>query len=69
MLARNNQVFGVVLIALNFVNLDTLAEKQLLYKIIQKTWGDSRRFIGLNPRLFAVAMESEYGGTLAFVDL
>ena len=69
MLARNNQVLGVVLIALNFVNLDTLAEKQLLYKIIQKTWGNSRRFIWLNPRLFAVAMESEYGGTLTFIDL
>ena len=69
MLAGNNQVFGVMLIALNFVNLDTLAEKQLLYKIIQKNWGNSRRFIWLAPQLFAVAMESEYGGTLAFIDL
>ena len=69
MLAGDNQVFGVVLIALNFVNLDTLAEKQLLYKIIQKTWGDSRRFLWLNSRLFSVAMESEYGGTLTFIDL
>ena len=69
MLAGDNQVFGVVLIALNFVNLDTLVENQLLYKIIQKDWGDSWRFIWLAPQLFAVAMESEYGGTLAFVDL
>ena len=69
MLAGDNQVFGVMLIALNFVNLDTLAENQLLYKIIQKDWGDSWRFIWLAPQLFAVAMESEYGGTLAFVDL
>ena len=69
MLAGDNQVFGVVLIALNFVNLDTLAENQLLSTIIQKDWGDSWRFIWLAPQLFAVAMESEYGGTLTFIDL
>ena len=69
MLAGNNQVSGVVLIALNFLNLDTLAEKQLLYKVVQRDQGDSWRFIWLKPRLFAVAMESEYGGTLTFIDL
>ena len=69
MLAGNNQVSGVVLIALNFLNLDTLAEKQLLYKVVQRDQGDSWRFIWLKPRLFAVAMKSEYGGTLTFIDL
>ena len=69
MLAGNNQVSGVVLIALNFLNLDTLAEKQLLYKVVQRDQGDSWRFIWLKPRLFTVAMESEYGGTLTFIDL
>ena len=69
MLSGNNQVFNVMLIALNFVNLDTLVENQLLYKVIQKDWGDYWRFIWLAPQLFAVAMESEYGGTLAFIDL
>lgn len=57
MLAGNNQVFGVMLIALNFVNLDTLVENQLLYKLYKKTgeipgalFGWPRNFLQLRWR-------------------
>ena len=68
MLAGNNQSERIMVVALNFVDLKTRVEAQVLRKFDKNGRGFPERFVRLNAEQFAVAMSGQ-NGSLVFIDL